>query len=52
LNAAASLIPNLDLVPIWVGDVSVRAARTEFTAPEELAPGAFDFLDSHVYVPR
>jgi hypothetical protein len=36
-SAAASLIPNLDLVAIRVGDVGVGAARAEFAPPEQLA---------------
>jgi len=36
---AASLIPNLDLVAIRVGDVGVGAARTEFAPPAQLATG-------------
>jgi hypothetical protein len=49
---SASLIPNLDLVAIRVGDVGVGAARTKFAPPEQLATGALDFLDGRVDVPR
>ena len=49
---AASLIPNLDLVAIRVGDVGVRAARTEIAPPEQLATSALRFLDSYVDVRR
>lgn len=51
-SAAASLIPNLDLITIRVGDVGVGAARTEFAPPPQLATGALDFLDSRIDVPR
>jgi len=49
-TAGASLIPNLDLVAIGVGDVGVGAARTEFAPLEQLATGALDFVNSRVDV--
>ncbi|MGC2404453.1 MAG: hypothetical protein WA510_31980 [Acidobacteriaceae bacterium] len=50
-SGAASLIPNLDLVGIRVGDLGVGAARTEFAPPPQLATGALGFIDSRVDVP-
>ncbi len=50
-SAAASPIPNLDLVAIRVGDVGVGAARTELAPPKQPATGVLDFLDSRVDVP-
>jgi hypothetical protein len=49
-SAAASLIPNLDLVAIRVGDEGVGAASAKFAPPEQLATGALDFVDSRVDV--
>jgi hypothetical protein len=47
---AASLIPNLDLVAVRVGNVGVGAARTKVAPPEQLATSKFDLLDSSVDV--
>jgi len=44
----ASLIPNLDLVAIRVGDVGAETAGTKSAPPEQLATSALYFLDSAV----
>ena len=45
-----SLEPDLDLVAIRIGDVSVGESGSEFAATEQAPSGLFDFSDSMVDV--
>src|SRR5260370_23588922 len=50
--AAGSLEPDLDLIPVRIGDIRVGEAGTELAAPEQPSSGALDFGNGAVDVVR